>query len=109
MKLLSCLVLGLFVIALTSTPAYARTIKPLRHADMFYNNQLAGNRPWVPSDAQRGEDMFANIPAFRTHKSVFFHRTRPVAISTRSDMVYVRRRTAIPYWSPIFTNDGWTN
>ncbi len=84
MKAVSFLFTMALLLASLSSPAWARTDH--RRGDMFYSKNWIYDRPSVPSDRYRGQDMFKPVPLFyHRNADLFDHVKRPVY--TSADML----------------------
>ncbi|NBO19544.1 MAG: hypothetical protein EBV03_10040 [Proteobacteria bacterium] len=87
------------LIVLTALPSAAA--EPGRRGDLFDNQgYVMGNRPWVPSDGLRGQDLFqADQFVFSPQADVF--NRRPNFAFGSEDMFNLRPMAPYPY-QPMF-------
>lgn len=97
------LVLITLTIVAFACPAQAR-----RGEDMFRDSVWSSyERPFVMSDVARGKDMFPAVPLMLNPRAEMFQNVKRRPIAMNEDMFPSRRGRPMPY-SPILTNDHWT-
>jgi len=72
-----------------AVPAHARV--GMRSADMFIDKNIAYERPAVPSDRGRGQDMLPTLPVFYNENADMFDHARIRFAAGRDDM--------FPFWT----------
>jgi len=83
--------LFIFLFVLLSVPPLGAAQARARSGDMFDNAPWnSWDRPRVPSDRARGEDMFAPIPVLYNSKADLFDGVCPTRVALREDMLSVR-------------------
>jgi hypothetical protein len=91
MRQLGLLALILLTMTCAATPVQARHGKQWS-SDMFYDRQWIYDRPVVPSDRYRGQDMFKTYPPMQSGHPDMFHRFEMTNTFGRDDMFPHKRR-----------------
>lgn len=84
-------ILTTLFLLLGTTPLQARS------GDMFEDKQWAYQRPAVPSDRLRGEDMFKPLPLMTAGSGDMFAHVKPRRHFSRDDMFPFWKVQEVPY------------